>query len=95
MRLIKKKQTGYKVTGNIAIDMTAACIDHYRRRGKKIAYIRLEKCKWILFCAFIKEKIPMYDFSDGIVNFDGVEVTEGSTLQVTALYAEMFKEKVN
>ena len=90
-----KKQTGYKRTGNIAVDMVAECIDHNHRWGRKLAYIRLEKSKWILLCAFVKDKIPMYDFSDGTVAFDGVTITQGSTLQVTALYAELFKEVVN
>lgn len=86
------KPTGYKRTGNLAVDMVASCIDFYARRGKKVAYIRLEKSKWALFIAFVKHAIPGYDLSDGTVDFDGVNVTEGSALQVTALYSELEAE---
>lgn len=90
-----KKKTGYKSTGNMAVDMVAACIDFYHSKGKKLAYIRLEKHRWIMFVAFVREKIPGYDFSDGEVDFDGVKITQGSSLQVTALYAEFMPELIN
>lgn len=86
-----KKPTGYKRTGVLAVDMVAACIDWYGRRGKKLQYIRLEKSKWIQFCAYVQSQIPGYDFSDGTVDFDGVEITQGSFIQILPLYAEVLE----
>lgn len=88
----KHYKSGYKKTGCLAVDMVAACIDFYARRGRKVAYIRLEKSKWVMFVAYVTHQIPGYDFSDGTVDFDGVTVTEGSSLQVTALYSELVPE---
>lgn len=86
-----KKQGPYKPTGILPVDMVAACIFHCERHGKTIEYIRLRKPLWIIFVGFVKEKIPGYDLSDGYVDFDGVKVTEGSSLMVKDLYYELAK----
>lgn len=85
---------GYKPTGCLVVDMVAACIDHYSKFSKKIAFIRLEKSRWTQFCAYVISQIPAYDFSDGEIDFDGVTITEGSTLQRTPLYVELVKDQI-
>lgn len=83
----------YKMTGNIAVDMVAACINHYARQGRKVKYIRLDFIHWTMFKGFVLEKIPMYDISNGEIEFGedehAVIVTQGSTLMVKAIYWEL------
>lgn len=83
----------YKPTGNIAVDMVAACINHYARQGRKVKYIRLDFIHWTMFSGFVLEKIPMYDLSNGEIEFGDDEpatiVTEGSKLMVKTMYWEL------
>jgi hypothetical protein len=79
----------YKPTGNASVDMVAACINHCQRFGKQVASIHLEGRHWLAFTAFVKAQIPGYDLGNGTVDFDGVEVSRGSSLQVKPLYYEL------
>lgn len=87
-----KRKGQYKLTGNIAVDMVAACIYHCERHQKKIKFIALDAIHWTMFKGFVLEKIPMYDLSDGNIEFDGVIVKQGSFLQTKQLYYEVEKE---
>ena len=90
--MAKKKKGPYKQTGNIAVDMVAACINHCERFGKKVEFIRLDKIHWTMFIGYVLEHIPAYDLSDGYVDFDGVTVTEGSFLMTGPIYYELEKQ---
>ncbi|QTE37489.1 hypothetical protein J3L18_00025 [Mucilaginibacter gossypii] len=85
----EKKKGPYKQTGNIAVDMVAACINHYEKQGRKVAYIRLDFIHWTMFKGYVLEQIPAYDLSNGEIEFDDVIVTQGSSLQVKPLYHEL------
>jgi hypothetical protein len=82
----------YKRTGNIAVDMVAACIYHYEYYKKKLLYIRLHPDVYKMFIEYVVDKIPMYDLSDETVEFDGVKVTKGSSLMTENMYFEVEKE---
>lgn len=84
----------YKLTGNKAVDMVAACIHHYERQGKQVAYIRLDKWHWQHFSHFVLERIPGYDLSNGEIEFEDTIVTPGSSLQIDPMYFELMKPNV-
>lgn len=79
------------MTGNIAVDMVAVCINHCERFNKKVKFIRLDAIHWTMFKGFVLEKIPMYDLSNGEIEFDNVIVTQGSFLMTKPLYYELEK----
>lgn len=81
-------QGRYKPTGDPIVDMVAACIHHYEVQKRPIEYIRLIPKAYDQLCAFVKSKIPGYDFEDGHVDFDGVKITKGSSLQMKTMYWE-------
>ncbi len=88
------KKTGtYKKTGNLAIDIVAGCINHYARFKKPLERIVLHPKLWASFCEFVKAQIPMYDFSDDTVDFDGVKIVKGTTLMIKDMYWEFGKVK--
>lgn len=90
MTMIKKGP--YKPTGNIAVDMVAACINHYTRQGKRVAYIRLDAIHWTMFKGYVLETTPGHELLNDEVDFDGVTIAKGSSLQIKPLYWELAAE---
>lgn len=84
-------QGAFKLTGNKAVDMVAACIHHYEKQGKKVAYIRLDKWHWQHFKHFVVGRIPGYDLSNGEIEFEDTIVTPGSSLQIDPMYFELHR----
>jgi hypothetical protein len=89
----RTKKGAYKPTGNIAVDMVAACIWHFEKQDIKLKAIRLDAIHWTMFTGFILEKIPMYDLTNGEVDFDDVIVTQGSVLQDGPMIYELPKKE--
>lgn len=88
-----RKIKPYKSTGNPAIDMVAACINHCERYGKRIAEIRLNHKYWRMFCEGVKRLDETIDTSDNEVNFDNVTVRKGTMFQTKQLTYDLVKDK--
>lgn len=85
----------YKQTGNLAVDVVAGCINHAEQWGKKLKRIVLHPNHWKGFCDYVKSQIPDYDFSDDMVDFDGVPVVKGTTLMIKNMYWEFDNQVAN
>jgi hypothetical protein len=84
----------YKPTGNLAVDMVAACINHAEFHKKKVKHIFLKDAYWIMFTDYVQRSDPEYLF-DRKVEFDGVLIRKASIFQRQALYYELEKVIVN
>ncbi len=83
----------YKQTGNIAVDMVAACINTYHMQGLKLKVIRLDMIHWTMFKGFVMEKIPLFTVMDNEIDFDGVIVTKANVLSNEVISWEFEKSK--
>ncbi len=70
----------YKQTGNVSVDMVAACINFYHCQGRKLKVIRLSPMHWAMFKGYVLEKIPAFTVWDNEIDFDDVIVTKASIL---------------
>lgn len=80
--MTKQKNKGaYKPTGNLTVDMCAACMWHYERRGGKVKEIYLSKRYWWDFNRYMLQQIPGH-IDTGEVDFDGTIIKKASLIQI-------------
>ena len=80
----------YKPTGNLAVDMVAACINHAEYHKKKVRVIYLKRKLWRSFTDHVKQTMPDYLFTDE-VDFDGTLVRQSSLFQTRSMHYELEK----
>lgn len=80
-------------TGNVAADAIAACLAHYRKFGRRVQYIELDRLWWVLFTDFVKSKDESLVFDDEI-QFRNVTIRKGSRLHSQRLIAILEPLKV-
>lgn len=80
IKTINMPQGKYKRTGNIAVDMVAACKDHYAKQGVKVEKVYLSKSYWVKFNNYIKKQVPGH-IDEGFIDFDDTIVVESTIIQ--------------
>jgi hypothetical protein len=78
----------YKPTGVMAVDMCAACINHYERQGGKVAKIFLRKGLWMDFNKYMRKLIPGH-VDTGEIDFDDTLIVQASIIQNDSMHFEL------
>lgn len=89
---MNKEKKGPILTGNPAVDMIYAAIQHYKKFGKKIKVASLDKSYWGLFEAFMKEQENADNVEvtpDGI-QFKNLLIRRGTKFQKDRLEVELY-----
>lgn len=79
------QQPRYKPTGCLAIDMVAACKDHYAQQGIKVERVYLTKPYWKEFNKYLLKQIPGH-VDEGFVDFDDTIVMQSSIIQADPIH---------
>lgn len=77
---------GYKRTGLLTVDKVAACIDFYKKEGRPLRRVVLDKQHWKIFREYAEGIAPDCVECDNWIDFDGVTVQEGSSLMTKDMY---------
>lgn len=80
----------WEKTGNVAVDMVAACVGHYRRLQRPLKKIILSPNYYELFRYWVLKKAGEERALDAKFEFDSVDIEKGSSLQVEPLYTEFY-----
>ena len=86
-----RKIKPYKLTGNPALDMVGACINHAERHYRTVKLIELSHKYWKIFVEGVKQYDESYDLSNNEVNFDEVTIRKGNMFQVKPLRYELIE----
>lgn len=78
-------------TGNIAIDMIYAALQHYKANGRKVITVNLSSQYWRLFSIYMRKQNPdlILDY-DGLY-FNNVLIRKGHRFQHQAIECELEK----
>lgn len=87
--------TDYERQNNLAVDMCAACIFFYRKRNRAVKAIYLTPRYYALFRHWVGEKFGIEAALTKGIQFDGVNIEEGSRLQTENLVVEFWPEKLH
>jgi hypothetical protein len=77
-------------TGNIAVDMIAACLAHYKRFNRKIKTITLSHGRWNMFVEYSKKNRPETIIHDEII-FRNVTLKKGHRFMRENMEVELDK----
>jgi hypothetical protein len=80
-------------TGNIAVDMIYACLEHYKQHRKKVQYVNLDKLYWIMFTEWMKRHAPEKPFTDDGIQFNNTIIRKGHRFMGQHLEVEFVKEE--
>lgn len=78
---------GYKKTNVLTVDKVAACIYHYEKLHRPLSKIYLDRQHWEIFKRYAEQVAPECCVNDEI-DFEGVIVAKGSSLQTKDMYWE-------
>lgn len=70
-----------KTTGNVCIDMIYAALQHYKKFGRKIKTVSLNKSHWRLFSEYMKREQNLIEVRDDGVQFKNVLIRKGTRFQ--------------
>jgi hypothetical protein len=83
-------------TGNIAVDMTTACLRHYRKFHKRVQYVNLSANFWDLFKRWMGENAPEIEFTDEGIGWDHggqtVIIRKGHRFMTQNLEAQLYPD---
>lgn len=85
----------YKMTGNVAVDMVAACVLFYRKRKRALKTIFLSPYKYQMFREWVIKEYGEEAAKTMRYEFDSVHIDLGSIFQKEALTVEFWPEAIN
>lgn len=85
------KQPAKILTGNPAVDMIYAAIQHYKKFGRKIKVANLDKSYWGMFESFMKEQenADNVQITQEGIQFKNLLVRQGTKFQKDRLVCEL------
>ncbi|MFL5809337.1 MAG: hypothetical protein ACJ749_07425 [Flavisolibacter sp.] len=86
--------TDYERQHNLAVDMCAACIFHYRKLHRPLKAIYLSPRYYSLFRHWVGEKFGLEAALTMGYKFDDVNIEEGSKFQQQNLSVEFWPETI-
>jgi hypothetical protein len=81
----------YETTNNLAADLVAECVAHYRHFHKPLKQITLKPDYYDMFKLWVYRNAKDDFREDQTYQFDGVDIVKGSRLMVgTPLYVDFY-----
>lgn len=80
-----------KTTGNVAIDMIYAALQHYKKKGRKVITVNLNSQYWRLFSVYMRKQDKSLIFDDDGIQFNNVLIRKGHRFMSTHLECEFEK----
>lgn len=79
------------MTGNPAVDMIYAAVQHYKKYGRKIKVASLDKSYWGMFAAFMQEQenADQVEIRPDGIQFKDMLVRQGTRFQKDRLEVEL------
>lgn len=82
----------YKMTGNVAVDMVAACVLTYRKQQRALKSVKLRPAYFGKFRLWVKKEFGEEAAISMRYEFDGVHVDLGTRFQLQPLEVEFWPE---
>ncbi len=81
-------------TGNPAVDMVYAAVQHYKRFGRKVKTVSLDRSYWNLFDAFMNEQenADKVDITPDGIQFNDLLVRRGTQFQKDRIEIELYPQ---
>jgi len=88
----KEKQTVHIATGNPAVDMVFAAVQHYKKHGRKIKIANLDSSYWNMFESFMmeQENADIVKITPDGIQFNDLLVRRGTKFQKDRLEVELY-----
>lgn len=78
-------------TGNPAIDMIYAALQHYKKQGRKVITVNLSTQYWRLFSVYMRKQKPDLVLDDDGLQFNNVLIRKGHRFMHQQLECEFEK----
>lgn len=78
-------------TGNVAVDMIAAAMAHYKKHNRLVKTVNLSHSYWRIFNVFMKEENPELEIPDEGIQFNNVLIRKGTMFQRLGVECELYE----
>lgn len=82
----------YERTGNLSVDMVAACVYHYRRQMRALKTIYLRPLYFDLFMEYVVKHYGEEHATNARIEFDGVAIEKGNMFMKDKLSVDFWPE---